>query len=72
MGNKKSIKWHEETISDLELSMLRQRDIVEREKAELQRFYDRFTFYRDQIAAAKKKDMDGFDRDRFMVKRGKK
>jgi hypothetical protein len=68
--SKFSIKWHEECFANSAASTEELRRNVARMTVELSRRAEALTFYASQIEEAKKRGMDGFDRDRLLVKRG--
>jgi hypothetical protein len=69
---RESIAWHEQCLKNVEHSTAQRRANLERELARLTEDETRVVFYRDQIAEAKKRGMDAFDRDRLLVKRAGK
>ena len=72
MGNKMPIEWHEENLKIWKAYMEEERAILDIKRERLTKDFNNWLFYQKQLEAAKAKGMDGFDRDRFMVKRGEK
>lgn len=67
--SKQTIKWHEECLKNWEASNKRNAEHLARVLEEFKRDSAKLQFYRDQIAEAKKRGKDGFNRDRFMVRK---
>ena len=61
--------WHHECFENASRSLRGRRAEVERLAADLKRYEDDLAFYQQQIATANARRLDGFDRDRFLVKR---
>ena len=68
---KMPVSWHKERLANIGISMehiLRQ---VEQLQCTLQRLADEHAVYREQIKRAETEGLDGFDQEKFGVKRAK-
>lgn len=66
---KMPIEWHRQCLVNLLAHLLQERDKVERAKASLERSESDFKRASDQLAEAERRGLDGYDADRFLVKR---
>ncbi len=70
MANHKfPMDWHRECFKNVSAHVEGLRRDVARKTAELERSEIELARYAEQIAEAEKRGVDGFDRDRFLVKR---
>jgi hypothetical protein len=67
--SKQPIAWHEECLNNQRHSYERRLVELDRLQGEVERFRIAVTIYEQQIAEAKRRGMEGFDRDRFMKSR---
>lgn len=68
---KQTLKWHKDCLVNVTAHVERLRKDVERRVAELAADEQRLADYVAQIERAEKEGLDGFDRDKFNVKRKK-
>ena len=68
-GRKFPIDWHQECFKNASAYVAGLRRDVERRRAELLESERKLERYAEQIAEAISRGLDGFDRDRFLVKR---
>ena len=66
----KTVKWHEECLKNRKISLNKKKARLLEMKAEISRDERDVVFYEYQIELAKTKNKDGFDVERFGVKRG--
>lgn len=66
---KEPLSWHNECHRNWAASVAQRRSEVERAVADIERQERELSFYETQIATATARGMEGFDRDRFLVKR---
>lgn len=69
---KQTIKWHEQCFTNSDSSLQRKRVDVAGHIIELQRWEERQVFRAKQIAEAKRRGIESYDGERFMIKRSKK
>ena len=63
---KMPIAWHEECHKNASETLRRDREALERHMEQVERTRLDVTAYGQQIAEAKRRGVDGFDRERFM------
>lgn len=63
------MSWHKESISNSTISLAGQEASLARMATEIERYRASHDFYASQIAEAERRCLDGFDSERFMVKR---
>ena len=68
-GMKFPITWHEKCLGNSRLHLERDRRYVEGLAHRLQLLEAQIAFYAEQISEARQRGMDGFDSERFLVKR---
>jgi hypothetical protein len=68
MGNKQSIKWHQEGLANSERYLKEKIERRDRINLDIKRHEEQNAFSRLQIETAIKKGLDGFDNNRFMKK----
>lgn len=66
---KKSIKWHKEVLEKSKSYAKEQREIAERKMAEVEKLERGNLLKQAQIELAIKEGKDGFDEDKYAVKR---
>lgn len=64
------LEWHRECLANHRATISRQQVELERLKAEVQRSVVEAEFYAVQIEEAERRGMDGFDKDRLLIKKG--
>ncbi len=64
--SKMPLEWHEECHRNHTASLKRDQEDLARLRFRVERSEEELCFYGKQIAAAKAKGADGFDRDRFL------
>lgn len=69
MGNKMPTKWHKECANNWGKSIDREEKEVLSRLASVKIAKEQHEFYLQQIATAEKENRDGFDRDKYLVKR---
>ena len=67
--SKEKVWWHEECLSNNIAHNARQKKLLTRALQDLERADADLGFYASQIAEAKRRGMDAFDRDRLLKKR---
>ena len=68
---KEPIAWHKECLANLGISMEHTLRQVEQLQCTLQRIAEEYAVYRAQIKRAEAEGRDGFDSEKFDVKRAK-
>lgn len=68
---KMGIDWHKNCLKNVESSLGRMENELQRAKDSYQKLLDDYKFYKYQIAMAESQGKDGFDRDKFKVKKYK-
>ena len=68
---KESIEWHKECLASLGRSMKLVLQQAEQMQCLLQRLAEEHAVYREQIKRAEAEGRDGFDREKFGVRRAK-
>lgn len=69
---KMPLDWHKECLKN-QLEYLSEKErALERIRNEVTDLDNDTQFYKEQIAEAKRRGLDGFDRDRFMIPKPKK
>ena len=66
---KQTIEWHSECLRNMVKHAMRLRDMMDRATDDYVRFRESCLFRERQIAEAVKQGRDGFDDERFMVKK---
>lgn len=66
---KQTVDWHRRCAKNWSGSVEKRRLEYERAKKAFEDSEARLAFYRDQISEAERRGLDGFDRDRLLVKR---
>jgi hypothetical protein len=69
---KRPIKWHEECLRDSIKNYNSEFQNVQGKLGELACWQNRNEFYIQQIETAKKQNKEGFDNEKFLIRRGKK
>jgi len=64
-----NMDWHHSCFANVQNSLARERADVERRVNDLKKREADCKFYAEQIQEAVKRELDGFDRDRLLVKR---
>jgi hypothetical protein len=67
--SKMSMDWHRECLKNYRHSTKQLENDVERRVADLANRKRNLAFYEEQFAAAEKRGMEGFDRERLLIKR---
>ena len=67
---KMTISWHKECLMNRKIYLEKIKKEAKSLQKEIKKSEKEIIFYSSQIEEAKKKKKDGFDRDRFMVKKG--
>jgi len=65
-----NIKWHEGCIENMKATIDREMIRVQEAEIALRRSRGQYSFYKEQIETAKQLGKGGFDRERFLVKKG--
>jgi hypothetical protein len=68
---KEPIAWHKECLANSERWLVEKWCEIQRLQEALERAREKQTFYRAQIERAEAEGRDGFDREKFGVKRAK-
>lgn len=66
---KMPLDWHRQCFANFTRTVEGRRNELASLAASIERDERRLAFYGEQIASAEKKKLDGFDDERFMVKR---
>lgn len=66
------IQWHEDCLRNWKHTLDKERERIERMQRNYEQQLTEWYCYEDQITEAKRRGVDGFDRDRFMKERKKK
>ena len=66
---KNTLEWHKNCLKNMIISLQKDKEELKRKQDEVLTFEDRVTFYKIQIERTKKENKDGFDREKFNVKR---
>ena len=69
---KQTIAWHKECLANSESWLLEEWCKIQRMQEALEKAREWQTFYRAQIERAEREGRDGFDREKFGTKRGKR
>ena len=73
MSNKMPLDWHRDRLKCVRQSLEREREELDRSiknrQATISRLEGDIRFLEEQVAAAEKVGKDGFDEERFLVKR---
>jgi hypothetical protein len=67
--SKMPMDWHRECLRNYKRSAAELERDLERRAADLANRKRNIAFYEEQIAAAEKRGVDGFDRERLLIKR---
>lgn len=70
--SKMSIEWHEQCLRNQNTHLTHEEQVLQQQAERVARLRREFFSYEDQIAEAKRRGMDGFDRERLLVKRERK
>ncbi len=69
---KQTLAWHKEVLSDTMENVRREREELARRMVQLEASNNRLTFATAQLEEAIRLGKDGFDAEKFMVKKPKK
>ena len=68
---KKSIKWHQECLANHLFSVQQEEMVLEDRRKHVERSRAEYEFAAYQLAEAIREGKDGYDADRYKVKKGK-
>ncbi len=71
MSTKRQIAWHKECLKNLESYLDSEKLKLDRAMTAYRKDWDRYDFYRMQITSAEQEGKDGFDAERYKVKKVK-
>ena len=69
MSNKMPLRWHKECLENMKKSAERAAIAAAQAKAEAERLAANVALYESQIVAAEEAGKDGFDRDRWFLRK---